>query len=576
MKPVKWLAGLLLLLLLLIGALPCAAAMQLYYDGGNHTYTGNIFSLKVNGTLLNPPMPPIVFNDYSVVPARAVFQDGLGAQVDWNGDNQTVTVTLNSTKLVMTINQKQAVLNGETVSMPIAPKIINDYTMIPARFVGEKLGMTVDFDSSTDTISITKQSLRLAKVTGVQYTKKSSTEGLITIQTDTENPAYTEFILQNPTRLVIDVTSADFAPIPSTIEANDGNLQKIRFGQNENARIVADISADLGYAARVSGKNILVTVTLGTGGSTNSGDANNSTAAPTEPAVSDIFQKLTYGSEISRDYLRFDDLEKGTPVKNDTTVTIPVYGSLPQTTAEKTVSGLFGQKLTYTPSEGGGTITVSLRRSDVEVYVQDNEVRFKSVHKALARSVTLDAGHGGQDGGAVAYNEDGSIRAKEKDFNLDVALRAQKLLEAQGVEVHMIRTTDTYVDFRRVGSIANDAGTTLFVSVHTNSATVEQAHGIETYGYLEGGSVSNGMTSNRLSQILLEELLDHTGAYKRGVKDGSDLAVVRTTSMPACLIEIGFISNVEECTKMMTEEYRQKLAQAVCDGVLRAFDEMEI
>ena len=112
--------------------------------------------------------------------------------------------------------------------------------------------------------------------------------------------------------------------------------------------------------------------------------------------------------------------------------------------------------------------------------------------------------------------------------------------------------------------------------MHTNSATVEQAHGIETYGFLEGGSVSNGMTSSRLSQILLEELLKQTGAYKRGVKDGSKLAVVRTTKMPATLIEIGFISNAEECGNMMAESYRQKLAQAVCDGVLRAFDEMEI
>ena len=46
--------------------------------------------------------------------------------------------------------------------------------------------------------------------------------------------------------------------------------------------------------------------------------------------------------------------------------------------------------------------------------------------------------------------------------------------------------------------------------------------------------------------------------------------------MPATLIEIGFISNEEECDKMMTEEYRQKLAQAVCDGVMRAFEEMDI
>lgn len=576
MKPRKGFAGLVVLFVLLFAAICCSAAdMQLYYDGGYHTYTGNIFTLKVNGKKLTPPMPPIVFRDYSLVPARAVFQDGLGAAVNWNGNNQTVTVTMGTTTLVLTINQTQAVLNGKIVTMPIAPKIINDCTMIPARFVGENLGMNVEFDSKTDTISLTQSSAqRLCKVTGVTFAKTSSSEGLITIQTDTDNPSYSEFILQDPMRLVVDVTRADFSPMPSTIEAGAGNLQKIRFGQNENARIVADLSADLGYKAWVSGKNILVSVVLKTADGGEPTTDNNTPSG--EPAI-DVMQKLTYGNEGSRDYLRFTDIEKGEPSQNGATVTIPIYGNLPQTAAEKEVSGLFGQKLIYTPGDGGsGTITVSLRMTDVEFYVQDNEVRFKSVHKALPRSVTLDAGHGGQDSGAVGYNEDGSIRAKEKDFNLDVALRAQRLLEAQGVQVHMIRTTDTYVDYQRVGSIANDAGTTLFVSVHTNSATVEQAHGIETYGFLEGGSVSNGMTSGRLSQILLEELLKQTGAYKRGVKDGSKLAVVRTTKMPATLIEIGFISNAEECGNMMAESYRQKLAQAVCDGVLRAFDEMEI
>ena len=86
MKPRKGFAGLVVLFVLLFAAICCSAAnMQLYYDGGYHTYTGNIFTLKVNGKKLTPPMPPIVFRDYSLVPARAVFQDGLGAAVNWNG-----------------------------------------------------------------------------------------------------------------------------------------------------------------------------------------------------------------------------------------------------------------------------------------------------------------------------------------------------------------------------------------------------------------------------------------------------------------------------------------------------------
>jgi len=561
----KWIPCMAMVIMLFLTTLCSANGLELFYDGETHIYTGNLFKLIVNETELEPVVPPIVFSDYSLVPARAVFQDGLGAEVAWNASAQKVTVTLQNTKLVMFINQKTAMLDGATVMMPIAPKIINDYTMIPARFVGEQLGMTVDFDSDTDTISITDNKKQVIQVSKVKYKEVSDTKTTLTLITDTEKPEHKAFMLEEPTRLVLDVIGGVFSKIPDVIEADNGNVSAIRFGQQTDAaRIVVDLTADLGYSVRSEGKNIIVTITV------------DQTLA--KPEIKDIFELVTYGYEGGRDYVKIN-CTIGNAIKKGNKVTIPISGeNLPDEPAEKDVTGFFGQKMVYTPGKDAteGTITIELKSSDAEMYMQENEVRLKSVHKALPRSVTLDAGHGGADGGAVAYDEDGEILAKEKDFNLDVALRAQKLLEAEGVEVHMIRSEDVYVDYLRVGSIANDAGTSLFVSIHTNSATTPTANGIETYGYLEAGSVSNGMTSQRLSEILLENLLEETEAYDRGVKDGKGLAVVNSTKMPATLIEIGFISNLEECEKMMTEAYRQKLAQAVCDGVLQAFTEMGI
>ncbi len=580
----KWLTTIFLTTLLLMISVGTAAGVEYYYDGAYHEYTGNIFKLKVNDVLLEPAMPPIVFSDYSVVPARAVFQDGLGADVQWDGPTQKVTVTMGTTKLIMTINKTLASINGEWVTMPIAPKIINDYTMIPARFVAENLGMQVDFDGTTDTISIMSEKKEVVKVTKVTYRKRNEKEGLLTLVTDKTSPDFSAFVLEEPTRLVLDVTDGMFSPMPSAIEVGTANLIQIRFGQqNEAARVVVDLTENLGYKIKTQGKNILLSIVLdpdASGTTTTEPSASPTPATPSaspEPEASDLFKQITYGYEGGRDYIKIG-VDMGTPTKSGKEINIPIYGSLPQEEAEKDVIGFFGKKMIYTPNlnEDSGTLTVVLKTTETEMYVQGSEVRLTSVHKALPRSVMLDAGHGGLDGGAVAYYEDGSIKAKEKDFNLDIALRAQQLLEAQGVDVHMIRTEDVYVDFLRVGGIANDAGTSLFVSIHTNSTIMEQPNGIETYGYLEAGSVSNGMTSQRLSEILLEELIEETGANNRGVKEGKELAVINSTKMPATLIEIGFISNPEECEKMMTEEYRQKLAQAVCDGVLRAFLEMEI
>ncbi len=574
-----------LTLLLLLTSVVNVFGVQYFYDGKYHEYTGNIFKLKVDGKELNPAMPPIVFNDYSVVPARAVFEEGLGATVTWEPDTQQVIVKMGTKRLSMTINKTLINVTGQWYTMPIAPKIINDYTMIPVRFVAEKLGMKVDFDNTTDTILITSKPVETGKeetvitpgnssmqnsidVINVTYNQGDKTKGILTITTDTNTPSYNAFILENPLRLVVDINGAKFSKLPSVITMETGNLAQIRFGQqNESARIVMDLTENLGYKVTTSGKKVFVTVNI-----------DPEIIPETKPEITNIFDEVVYGYEGGRDFIKFN-LEMGTPVKTRNKITVPIKGTaLPEEEAEKTVTGFFGKKMTYMPGddEENGMITIELKSSEAEMYVQDNEIRLKSVHKALPRSVMLDAGHGGQDGGAVSYNEDGTIKAKEKDFNLDVALRAQQLLEAAGVEVHMIRTEDVYVDFLRVGGIANDAGTSLFVSIHTNSTIMENPNGIETYGYLEAGNVSNGMTSARLSEILLEQLVQETGAYNRGVKDGKSLAVINSTKMPASLIEIGFISNPEECEKMMTEEYRQKLAQAVCDGVLQAFDEMEI
>ena len=99
--------------LLLLGMTVSTAAVEFFYDGAYHEYKGNIFKLEVNGKLLNPPMPPIVFNDYSVVPARAVFQDGLGATVEWDADSRQVTVKMGTKRLLMTIDKTLVNVTGQ-------------------------------------------------------------------------------------------------------------------------------------------------------------------------------------------------------------------------------------------------------------------------------------------------------------------------------------------------------------------------------------------------------------------------------------------------------------------------------
>lgn len=507
----KGLLSLTLLLLLLawtFGSVS-AAAKEYYYDNAWHTYSGNEFRLSVNGKLLKTSMPPIVFEGYSVVPAREVFES-LGAKVEWNSAKRTVSVAYSGKQVLLTIDSTRATVDGVKINMPIAAKIINDKTMIPVRFVGEQLGWTVDFDSANDTVKISNQQKTAEQnaVTALKWEKnKADTAGFFTVVTNAKKIEYSVFTMDNPSRIVLDLQNTTNQSGKSSIAVNDRNVTQIRSGQHENVlRLVIDLTETSGYTVDSDGSSIVVTV------------------------------------------------------------------SLKQTAASATPSATPTQK----PSETPGTATATPSATPSQ------SPKPTALPWKAERYVTIDAGHGGNDPGAVYQDENGNVvlkadgtpAAQEKEINLAVALKVQRNLEAAGVKVHMIRTTDTYVDYQKVGSVANSEQTTLFVSIHTNSALPTEASGIETWGYLDGGASVNGMTSTKLSQNILDKLIAATGAKNRGVKDGKNLAVIHTTTMPATLVELGFITNAQEREKMMSDSYRETLARAIADGILQSLDEM--
>jgi len=128
-----------------------AFAKELYltYDGAVHKYVGNIYSLKVNGEIVDSDIPPIIMNDRSLVPVRAIFES-LGAEVHWDSKERKVLVSYRGSD----VDSHIAIVNGKETEMEVPAKIINDRTMVPLRFVGEQLNMNVGFDNDKKEISI--------------------------------------------------------------------------------------------------------------------------------------------------------------------------------------------------------------------------------------------------------------------------------------------------------------------------------------------------------------------------------------------------------------------------------------
>ncbi|KOY17868.1 N-acetylmuramoyl-L-alanine amidase, partial [Paenibacillus xylanivorans] len=170
--------------------------------------------------------------------------------------------------------------------------------------------------------------------------------------------------------------------------------------------------------------------------------------------------------------------------------------------------------------------------------------------------VVIDPGHGGSDPGTTSFTKN-----PEKIFTLALGLKVQALLEKEpDIELIMTRETDIYPTRSERVKLANDLKADVFVSIHGNSVTAApQVSGTETYYYQRE-------SSKELANIIHKNLIKALGFTDRGVKNGN-YQVIRETTMPAVLLEVGFLSNKSEEEAMMSETNQNKAAQAIVDGI---------
>lgn len=168
--------------------------------------------------------------------------------------------------------------------------------------------------------------------------------------------------------------------------------------------------------------------------------------------------------------------------------------------------------------------------------------------------VFLDAGHGGSDPGAIGNN------LKEKDVNLSVTLKVGEILKRHNVEVVYSRTTDVFLELNERAKRANDSNADVFVSVHCNSFADLKAQGLETF------SSTNSQKGTALAKCIQDSLIaDKLYTKNRGIKT-ANFAVLRLTNMVAALVELAFISNLEDSKILINKQ--DELALSVAKGIL--------
>lgn len=167
--------------------------------------------------------------------------------------------------------------------------------------------------------------------------------------------------------------------------------------------------------------------------------------------------------------------------------------------------------------------------------------------------VVLDPGHGGKDPGAS-----GPTKKREKDFVLTMALKVEDILKnVPNITVSLTRRTDVYLELSDRAKVANRMKADFFVSIHANSF-LSTSHGSETF-YKKDNSKS-------AAQVLNKAMVGASGLYDRGVKYGN-FAVIRETTMPSVLLEVGFISNPEEEKLLFDTAFQDRVALAIAKSI---------
>ncbi|WP_274468167.1 MULTISPECIES: N-acetylmuramoyl-L-alanine amidase family protein [unclassified Paenibacillus] len=453
--------------------------------------------------LVSAEVQPRIVNGNTIVPVRIIVEE-IGAKVAWDESARKVTIVKDDTHIQLVIDSKTALINGKKETMEVPPIIDKGNTMLPLRFIGEQMGIEFTWDASTSSVKMFKK----------------------------------DDIDSQPVTGPVDVSDGQTPVTPTaTPKPGTGTGSGSNSGSNTGAGSGTVTGTGAGTGTEVPDPNVhlLTSIVL---------TDKDITVIAKDGTLTPKTMKLSNPNRIVFDF-------------PNTTLDEPLKKLLVKNAGELPSNHPLVDKIRFSNfNDNPATVRVILdTKGSADFKVQTSKLpnQWKATIAEHILTVVIDAGHGDNDPGAL------SITGKhEKDFTLSTAKKVGQLLsQDKRLNVLMTRSDDTFIPLDDRVSFANDIQSDLFLSIHGNSAKATVS-GTETY--------YNRPESLNFANIIHKHAVAATGFPDRKVRE-ADFRVITKTTMPAVLLEVGYLSNKNDETAMYKDAFQDKLASALVAAI---------
>ena len=566
-----------------------------YYELNDETvkYVGTKGKITFNGEDVEIyQTPSLIISDTALLSTDTDVFDATGIDFAYDDETGVITLTYGENSLLYCVGSRIVYVNGLLSRCAVAPTIFylydveEDVLYIPGRFTMENLGFYYNWNSETGTSEISTfeyiDSLKVPEdVTGeddqgsadnntseIDNTNNENSDGIISESTDNgesstgdesnngsadenvDNPENSDNNSENTSDAATDVdavtddiTDKETGSDENTKDDGEGSIEDDTEKVTLPRKIINVFNPNEGYKFFIDRDNCTQTLKL---------PVPNGVLASDFEMNEELLGCLTE-LVLKGDYSDFyaDALVDNT---GEAILQIQVYYD-PNT--DETIFKIFSD------------VVLGCGLSDSE----DNfvNVRMDFVKNIYKKVIVMDAGHGGHDPGAQhqGYNE--------SDLNLKIVLNCRELFKDTDIKVYYTRIDDTFLSLYDRAAFAELVGADMFIAVHHNSSWYDTVSGTSVYwGDKDTSTSLNGLTSEKLAWRMLENLtaaLD-TKVFGEGAIN-KNFVVVRDSKAPAVLLEIGFMSNSDELSRLVKDKFSKKVARTIVDTVLDIYEEAE-